>query len=45
MATALILGLATTALTFPPSGGFIERRRGAMLLALYAIHVVALVSS
>jgi len=43
-ATALILGLATTALTFPPAGGFIERRRGAMLLALYVIYVVALIS-
>jgi cation:H+ antiporter len=41
---ALILGLATTALTFPPAGGFIERRRGAMLLALYAIYAVALIS-
>jgi cation:H+ antiporter len=44
VATALVIGLATTALTFPPSGGLIERRRGAMLLALYAIYVVALVS-
>lgn len=44
VATSLILGLATTALTFPPSGGFIDRRRGAMLLALYAIYVVALIS-
>jgi cation:H+ antiporter len=41
VATALILGLATTALTFPPNGGFIERRRGVMLVALYAIYVVA----
>ena len=41
---ALIIGLASTALTFPQGGGFIERRRGAMLLALYAIYVVALVS-
>lgn len=44
VATALIIGLVTTALTFPPSGGLIERRRGARLLALYAIYVVALVS-
>jgi len=40
----LILGLATTAVTFPPSGGFVDRRRGAMLLALNTIHVVALIA-
>ncbi len=44
VATALILGLVTTALTFPNRGGLIERRRGALLLALYAIYLVALVS-
>jgi cation:H+ antiporter len=44
VAVALILGLATTALTFPPGGGFITRRRGVMLLGLYAIYVAALLS-
>jgi len=45
VATALIIGLATTALTLPRGDGIIERRRGAMLLALYTIYVVALISN
>ena len=42
-AAALIIGLATTALVFPQRNGRIERSRGFMLLALYAIYVVVLI--
>ena len=44
MAAALIMGLVTTALTFPNRTGLIERRRGPILLALYAIYIVAIIS-
>ncbi|MEG3877470.1 calcium/sodium antiporter [Microcoleus sp. herbarium7] len=39
---ALAFGLVTVALTFPTSGGFIERRRGVLLLVLYVAYVVTI---
>jgi cation:H+ antiporter len=42
VAPALILGLAAVALTYPPRSGIIVRRRGLMLLALYAVYLVAI---
>lgn len=44
VSATLIVGLVTTALTFPQSSGLIGRRRGPILLVIYAIYVVALVS-
>lgn len=38
-ATALMFGIAVLALTFPNRQGFIERRRGVMLLVLYALYM------
>lgn len=39
-APALVLGALAVALTFPPRHGMIDRWRGGMLLALYAVYVV-----
>jgi cation:H+ antiporter len=39
VAIALTFGIAAVALTFPPRNGFIERKRGVLLLALYAAYV------
>jgi len=38
-ATALMFGIAVLALTFPNRQGFIERRRGVMLLVLYVLYL------
>jgi len=40
IAAALLCGLAAVALTFPTRHGFIERRRGVVLLALYLVYLV-----
>jgi Ca2+/Na+ antiporter len=36
---ALVFGLVALACSFPPKNGFIERRRGLLLLALYAMYL------
>ena len=41
VAPALVLGLAAVALTYPPRSGVIDRRRGLMLIAVYAVYLVA----
>jgi cation:H+ antiporter len=41
VAPALVLGLVAVALTYPSRGGVIDRRRGLMLLAVYAVYLVA----
>jgi len=38
----LIFGMVAVALTFPNGHGFIERRRGALLLMLYAAYLVTI---
>jgi cation:H+ antiporter len=43
VAPALILGLASLALTYPPPSGVIGRWRGLMLLGVYAAYLVAMV--
>lgn len=43
VAIALTFGLLALAATFPAGDGLIERRRGLLLLALYAVYVLALV--
>lgn len=42
VAPALILGLASVALTYPPSSGVINRWRGLILLGVYAAYLVAM---
>lgn len=42
VAMALAFGLAALALAYPTREGFIGRRRGVMLLALYAIYLAAI---
>jgi len=39
VAAALVFGIVTVMLTFPTRGGFIERRRGVLLLVLYAVYL------
>lgn len=39
---ALVCGLVAVAVTWPPRSGFISRRRGVVLLALYAVYIVAI---
>ncbi|MGZ8487599.1 MAG: sodium:calcium antiporter [Candidatus Binatia bacterium] len=41
VAGVLIFGMLAVALTFPNGRGFIERRRGLLMLALYAAFLVA----
>ncbi len=41
VAPVLVLGLLAVALTYPPRSGVIDRRRGLMLLAVYAVYLVA----
>lgn len=41
VAPALALGLVAVGLTYPPQSGVIDRRRGWMLLAVYAVYLVA----
>ena len=43
VAVALVLGLVTVACTFPSGRGFIERRRGVLLLVLYAVYLVVII--
>jgi cation:H+ antiporter len=42
VATALVLGLAAVALTYPRRSGTIERWRGAILLGVYSVYLVAI---
>jgi cation:H+ antiporter len=42
VAPALILGLASLALAYPPRGGVIGRWRGILLVSLYAVYLVAM---
>jgi cation:H+ antiporter len=42
VAPALILGLASVALTYPPPSGVIRRWRGLILLSVYAAYLVAM---
>jgi cation:H+ antiporter len=42
VAPALILGLASVALTYPPPSGVIRRWRGLILLGVYAAYLVAM---
>jgi cation:H+ antiporter len=42
VAPALILGLAALALTYPPTTGVIGRRRGVILLGVYAAYLAAM---
>jgi cation:H+ antiporter len=42
VAVALLFGLVTVAMTFPSRAGLIERRRGLLLLVLYAAYVAAI---
>ncbi|NMG27714.1 calcium/sodium antiporter [Aromatoleum evansii] len=42
VAVALVCGLIALAVTWPPRDGFISRRRGVILLALYAVYIVAI---
>jgi cation:H+ antiporter len=39
---ALVFGLVAVACTYPPRGGFIERRRGVLLLLLYAVYLATI---
>jgi cation:H+ antiporter len=41
VAPALVLGVLAVALTYPPRSGVVDRRRGFMLLAVYAVYLVA----
>lgn len=42
VAVALVCGLIALGVTWPPRNGFISRRRGVVLLALYAVYLVAI---
>ena len=42
VAIALAFGITALALAFPPRNGFIERKRGLLLLALYAAYVTTI---
>jgi cation:H+ antiporter len=42
VAVALVMGLMTVVCTLPSGRGVIDRRRGVVLLALYAVYLVAL---
>jgi cation:H+ antiporter len=42
VAVALVLGFVAVALTFPTGAGFIERKRGVLLLVLYAIYLTTI---
>jgi cation:H+ antiporter len=45
VAITLMFGLVALAFTYPARGGFIERRRGALLLVLYAAYLVTILQS
>lgn len=42
VAATLVFGLLAVVCTYPPRSGFIERRRGALLLALYASYLASI---
>ena len=42
IAIALVFGLVALVCTYPPRSGFIERRRGILLLALYVAYLAAI---
>lgn len=42
VAIALLCGLVALVLVYPPRSGFIERRRGVLLLALYAVYLATI---
>ncbi|MGB3265885.1 MAG: calcium/sodium antiporter [Microcoleus sp.] len=42
VSVALIFGIVTVALTFPTRRGFIERRRGVLLVVLYFVYVATI---
>ncbi|MHB1185280.1 MAG: sodium:calcium antiporter [Desulfobulbia bacterium] len=42
IAIALVFGLVALVCTYPPRSGFIERRRGVLLLALYVAYLAAI---
>jgi cation:H+ antiporter len=42
VAVALVFGLLAVVFTFPTRRGFIERRRGVLLLVLYAVYLAAI---
>lgn len=42
LAVTLVFGVVTLAFVYPPRNGFIERRRGVLLLALYAAYVTTI---
>jgi cation:H+ antiporter len=44
-APALVLGLVAVALTYPSRSGMIGRWRGGMLLAVYAVYLVAVLQT
>jgi cation:H+ antiporter len=43
--TALVFGVIAVACCYPPNGGFIERRRGMLLLALYGIYLATVLQA
>ena len=43
VATALVIGMLSLVCIIPSRGGFIERRRGALLLVLYAVYLTVIV--
>jgi cation:H+ antiporter len=43
--TALVFGVIAVACCYPPRGGFIERRRGMLLLALYGIYLATVLQA
>jgi cation:H+ antiporter len=43
VAVALVFGLLTLACTFPSGRGFIERRRGVLLLVLYVVYLAVVI--
>jgi cation:H+ antiporter len=43
VAVALVFGLLAVVFTFPTRGGFIERRRGVLLLVLYGVYLTAVI--
>ena len=45
MAVALIFGIVAVALTYPGKNGYIERRRGFILLILYAAYLAAIIQN
>lgn len=45
VAVTLVFGVVALAFVYPPRNGFIERRRGVLLLALYAAYVTTILQS